>query len=60
MAYGDFKVSIFKYKDSFWEKLSDKAFNIAKYPKYDGNQRGLTSIVYKSFDKKICISCKVR
>ena len=30
----------------------DKAFNIAKNPKYDGYQRGLASIVYKSFDKK--------
>ena len=37
MAYGDFKVSIFKYKGSFWEKFPDKAFNIAKNPKYDGN-----------------------
>ena len=29
----------------------DKAFNIAKTPKYDGYQRGLAS-VYKVFDKK--------
>ena len=26
--------------------------NIAKNPKYDGYQRGLASMVYKSFDKK--------
>ena len=26
--------------------LRDKAFNIAKTPKYDGYQRGLASIVY--------------
>ena len=26
--------------------LRDKAFNIAKNPKYDGYQRGLASIVY--------------
>ena len=30
----------------------DKAFNIAKNPKYDGNQRGLASMVYRIFDKK--------
>ena len=32
--------------------LRDKAFNIAKDPKYDGHQRGLASMVYKFFDKK--------
>ena len=32
--------------------LRDKAFNIAKDPKYDGYQRGLPSIVYKFFYKK--------
>ena len=32
--------------------LRDKAFNIAKNPKYDGYQRGLASIVYNLFDKK--------
>ena len=32
--------------------LRDKAFNIATYPKYDGYQRGLASMVYKFFDKK--------
>ena len=32
--------------------LRDKAFNIAKDPKYDGYQRGLPSMVYKFFDKK--------
>ena len=32
--------------------LKDKAFNIAKDPKYDGYQRGLASMVYKSSDKK--------
>ena len=30
----------------------DKAFNIAKNPKYDGYQRGLASMAYKFFDKK--------
>ena len=32
--------------------LRNKAFNIAKDPKYDGCQRGLASMVYKFFDKK--------
>ena len=32
--------------------LTDKAFNIAKDPKYDGYQRGLASMVYNFFDKK--------
>ena len=32
--------------------LRDKAFNIAKNPKYDGYQRGLASMVYKFIDKK--------
>ena len=31
--------------------LKDKAFKIASNPKYDGYQRGLTSVVYKFFDK---------
>ena len=35
------------------DKVSrDKAFKIAKNPKYDGYQRGLASIVHKFFDKK--------
>ena len=32
--------------------LRDKAFKIAKNPKYDGYQRGLASMVCKFFDKK--------
>ena len=32
--------------------LRDKAFNIAKDPKYDEYQQGLDSMVYKLFDKK--------
>ena len=31
--------------------LRNRAFNIAKDPKYDGYQRGLASMVYKFFDK---------
>ena len=34
------------------EVLKDKAFKITSDPKYDGYQRGLTSMVYKFFDKK--------
>ena len=30
----------------------DKAFNIAKNPKYDGCQRELSSMMYRFFDKK--------
>ena len=33
--------------------LRDKAFNIAKNLKYDGYQRGHSSVVYKFFGKKI-------
>ena len=32
--------------------LRDKAFNIAKNPKYNGFQRCLASMIYKFFDKK--------
>ena len=32
--------------------LKGKAFKIASDPKYDGYQRGLSSIVYRFFDKK--------
>ena len=32
--------------------LTDKAYNIASNPEYDGYQRGLASMVYKFFDKK--------
>ena len=33
--------------------LKNKAFDIAKDPKYDGFQRGLASMVYKFFDSKV-------
>ena len=32
--------------------LRDKVINIAKNPKYDGYKRGITSMVYKFFDRK--------
>ena len=50
MAYGKFKdLPKRTQPDKF---LSDKAFKIASYQKYDGYQRGLLSTVYKFFDKK--------
>ena len=50
MAYWDFKD--LKRRTASDKVLRDKAFNVAKNPKYDGYQRGLASIVYKFFDKK--------
>ena len=50
MASGDFKD--LKKRTAAEKVLRDKAFNIAKDPKYDGCQRGLASMVYKFFDKK--------
>ena len=49
MAYGDFKDLQRTASDKF---LRDTAFNNAKNPKFDGNQRGLASMVYKISDKK--------
>ena len=51
MVYGDFK-DLAK-RTAADKVLRDKAFNIAKNPKYDGYQRGFASMVYKFFDKKI-------
>ena len=51
MTYGDFK-DLARRADSD-KVLRDKAFNIAKNPKYDGYQRGLASMVYTFFDKKL-------
>ena len=52
MAYGDFKdLNRRTAADKVWR---DKAFNIAKNPKYDGCHRGLSSMVYNFFDKKTC------
>ena len=50
MAYGDFKD--LKRRTAADKVLRDKAFNIAKDPKYDGYQRGLAAMVYKFYDKK--------
>ena len=43
MAYGDFKD--LAGRTASHKCLKDKAFNIAKNPKYDGFQRGLASMV---------------
>ena len=50
MTYGGFKD--LKRGTVSDKILRDKAFNIAKNPKYDGYQRGLAPMVYKFFDKK--------
>ena len=44
MTYGDFKYLVRKTASD--KILSDKGFNIAKNPKYDGYQRELDSMVY--------------
>ena len=49
MAHGDFKDLTRRTASN--EILRDKTFNIAKNLKYDGYQRGLSSMVYKFFDK---------
>ena len=50
MAYGDFKN--LNRRTAADKLLRDKAFNIAKYSKYDRHQGGLPSLVYNFFDKK--------
>ena len=52
MAYGDFKE--LAKRTTADKVLRDKAFNIAKDPKYDGYQTRLASMVYTFFDKKDC------
>ena len=51
MAYGDFK-DLAK-RTAADKVLKDKESNTVKDPKYDGYQRGLVSMVYKFFDKKL-------
>ena len=50
MTYGDFKD--LNRRTAADKVLRDKAFNIAKNPKYDGYQRGLTSMTYIFFNEK--------
>ena len=54
MANGDFK-DLTTRTDSD-KIMHNKAFNIRKSSEHDGYQRGLTSVVYKSFDKKSKVS----
>ena len=48
MVYGDFKYLTRRTASD--KILRDKAFNIAKNWKYDGDQSGLASMVYNFFD----------
>ena len=56
MGYGDFKD--LSRRTVYDKVLRDKAFNIAKNPKYDRYQKGIASMVYKFFDKKTASSGK--
>ena len=51
MAYGDFKD--LTRRTNYDPILRDKVFNIAKNVKFNGYQRRLASMVYKSFNKKL-------
>ena len=55
MAYGNFKH--FPIRAAADKVLDDKEFNIVKNPKYHGYQRGLASLVYKFFNKKLLVAC---
>ena len=50
IAYGDFER--LNKRTAADKVLRDKAFNIAKNPKYDEYQRGIASMVYSFFEKK--------
>ena len=51
MAYIDFKdLTRRTVSDKI---MRDKSFNVVKNPKYDRYQRGLASMVYNVFDKKL-------
>ena len=51
MAYGKSKNLVKRTQSD--KALRDKPFKIASDPKYDGYQKGITSMVYKFCDKKI-------
>ena len=57
-AYADHRYLINRIKSN--KVLRDKAYNITRNPEYDGYQRGLTSMVYKFFDKKSMGSATVK
>ena len=54
MAYGGFKD--LPKRTTSDKALRDRAFNTAKYPKYDKYQRGLVSMVAKFSDKKSALA----
>ena len=47
IAYGDFKD--LTWRATFDKVLRDKAFDLAKNLKYDGQQRELAPVVYKTW-----------
>ena len=53
MAYGKSKDLIKRTQSD--KVLRDKAFKFVSDLKYDGYQRGLASMVYKFFDKKLAL-----
>ena len=57
MAYGDFKG--LPRRTASDKILRDKTFNIAKNLRCDGYQRGLASMVYKFFDRKVQLKEKL-
>ena len=51
---------VYLNRRTFADKIfRDKAFNVAKYPKYDGYQRGTAAMVYEIFDRKTSGSGKM-
>ena len=52
-AWNAFKTTRGDLKDLNRRTSADKAFNVAKDPKYDGYQRVLAWMAYKYFEKKI-------
>ena len=53
MAYGKSKDLVKRTQSD--KVLKNKAFKIVSNPKYDGYHRGLASMAYKFFDKKLCL-----
>ena len=53
MAYEDFKGLLRKTASD--KMLRDKAFNIAKSPKYDGYQNLLALMVHRFFEKAVIL-----
>ena len=56
MTYGDFKY--LPERTASDKILCNKAFNIAKNTKHDGQKRGLALIVYRFLDKSIITPTK--